>query len=205
GDCVRAMWAKSAETAPPRCTPRNSRGSASKRIFSPRQTAPASKPSFSSTTPASVPSFGAATIASRCVPKSFSAIGSSTLGRFTSTAALQKSLPAVHRRFGCRLTAATLGTDGVLAWDGAQFHYAPAFQVDAIDTTGAGDLFHAGFIYALLQGWPLQKQLDFACAAAALNCTAVGARGGIAPLGAIERLMSSGFRYASVFALHAAR
>ena len=126
-------------------------------------------------------------------------------GKLASTADLQDSLPAVHRRFGCRLTAATLGTDGVLAWDGAQFHYAPAFQVDAIDTTGAGDLFHAGFIYALLQGWPLQKQLDFACAAAALNCTAVGARGGIAPLGAIERLMSSGFRYASVFALHAAR
>ena len=118
---------------------------------------------------------------------------------------LQKSLPAVHRRFGCRLTAATLGSDGVLAWDGAQFRYAPAFQVDTVDTTGAGDLFHAGFIYALLQGWPLQKQLDFACAAAALNCTAVGARGGIAPLGAIERLMSTGFRYASVFALHAAR
>ena len=126
-------------------------------------------------------------------------------GKLASTADLQDSLPAVHRRFGCRLTAATLGTDGVIAWDGAQFHYAPAFQVDAIDTTGAGDLFHAGFIYALLQGWPLQKQLDFACAAAALNCTAVGARGGIAPLGAIERLMSSGFRYASVFALHAAR
>jgi len=126
-------------------------------------------------------------------------------GKLASTADLQDSLPAVHRRFGCRLTAATLGTDGVIAWDGAQFHYAPAFQVDAIDTTGAGDLFHAGFIYALLQGWPLQKQLDFACAAAALNCTAVGARGGIAPLGAIERLMSTGFRYASVFAFHAAR
>jgi len=115
---------------------------------------------------------------------------------------LQKSLPAVHRRFNSRLTAATLGTDGVLAWDGAQFHYAPAFHVETVDTTGAGDLFHAGFIYALLQGWPLQKQLDFACAAAALNCTAVGARGGIAPLPTIEHLLDTGPRHPSVFAQH---
>ena len=126
-------------------------------------------------------------------------------GKLASTGDLQQSLPAVHKRFGCRLTAATLGTDGVLAWDDAQFHYAPAFCVDTVDTTGAGDLFHAGFIYALLQGWSLQKQIDFACAAAALNCTAVGARGGIAPLAAIDRLMSTGPRHPSVFALHAAR
>lgn len=126
-------------------------------------------------------------------------------GKLAATDDLQKSLPDVHRRFACRLTAATLGTDGVLAWDGAQFHYAPAFCVDTIDTTGAGDLFHAGFIYALLKGWSLQKQLDFACAAAALNCMAVGARGGIAPLAAIDRLMSASPRHPSVFAHHAVR
>ena len=47
-----------------------------------------------------------------------------------------------------------------------------AYCVNVVDTTGAGDIFHAGFIYGLLQGWPLERQLDFACAAAALNCTA---------------------------------
>ncbi len=120
-------------------------------------------------------------------------------GKLASNDDLQKSLPAVHRRFGCRLTAATLGIDGVLAWDGAQLHYAPAFRVDTVDTTGAGDLFHAGFIYALLQGWPLQKQLDFACAAAALNCIGVGARGGIASVDAIERLLATGPRYPAMF------
>ena len=120
-------------------------------------------------------------------------------GKLTSSDDLQKSLPAVHARFGCRLTAATLGTDGVLVWDGEQFHYARAFCVETVDTTGAGDLFHAGFIYALLQGWPLQKQLDFACAAAALNCTGVGARGGIQPLQEIESLMNTGPRYPAVF------
>ncbi len=120
-------------------------------------------------------------------------------GKLVSTDDLQQSLPAVHRRFGCRLTAATLGIDGVLAWDGAQFHYAPAFHVDTVDTTGAGDLFHAGFIYALLQGWPLQKRLDFACAAAALNCTGVGARGGIHSLAKITSLMDTSLRYPAAF------
>src|SRR5258708_11678382 len=103
-------------------------------------------------------------------------------GRLAAENDLRKSLPAVRSRFGSRLTAATLGEEGVLAWDGAQFHYAPAFCVQPVDTTGAGDIFHAGFIYALLQGWPLQRQLEFPCAAAALTCTAIGARCSIHPL-----------------------
>jgi sulfofructose kinase len=120
-------------------------------------------------------------------------------GRLTGDQDLHKSLPAVLSRYGCRLTAATLGQDGVLAWDGSQFHYAPAFRVETTDTTGAGDIFHAGFIYALLQGWPLSRQLDFACAAAALNCTSVGARGGIQTVANIERLIATGARHAPVF------
>jgi len=110
---------------------------------------------------------------------------------------LRKSLPLLQRRFGCGLTAATLGVDGVLAWDGEQFYSACAFKVPVVDTTGAGDIFHAGFIYALLRGWPLQRQLDFACAAAALNCTGHGARGGIRSVDEIEKLMRTGVRYAA--------
>jgi sulfofructose kinase len=114
---------------------------------------------------------------------------------------LETSLPLMQRRYGCALTAATLGQDGVLAWDGKRFHYACAYQVAAVDTTGAGDTFHAGFIYGLLQGWPLQRRVDFACAAAALNCMGVGARGGIQPVETIENLMAVGARYEPVFDL----
>ena len=116
-------------------------------------------------------------------------------GRLMEEPDLKKSLPALQQRFGSRLTAATLGEEGVLAWDGTKLHYAPAFHVQTIDTTGAGDIFHAAFIYALLQGWPLPRQLDFACAAAALNCTALGARAGIQPVAAIEHLISTGARH----------
>jgi sulfofructose kinase len=87
----------------------------------------------------------------------------------------------------------------VLAWDGKQLHYSAAYSVPVVDTTGAGDIFHAGFIYGLLQDWPLDRQLDFACAAAALNCMAAGARGGIQTLDAIEELMDSGSRHHATY------
>lgn len=117
--------------------------------------------------------------------------------RLTREPRLEDALRNMQRRFGCRLAAATLGEEGVLAWEGVAFHHSPAFRVPVVDTTGAGDIFHAGFIYALMQGWPLPRQLNFACAAAALNCTAVGARGGIATVAAIEALIADGPRHTS--------
>jgi sulfofructose kinase len=120
-------------------------------------------------------------------------------GRLVNETDLRRALPHVRNRFGCRLAAATLGDEGVLAWDGLQFHFAAAFQVKPVDTTGAGDIFHAGFIFGLLQGWELPRQLDFACAAAALNCTALGARGGIQPIASVEKLVAAGSRHPSSF------
>lgn len=116
-------------------------------------------------------------------------------GRLTKDGQLDRSLRMISARYGCKLTAATLGQDGVLAFDGKRFLHSAAYRVPVADTTGAGDIFHAAFIYALQQGWPLERQLDFSCAAAALNCTAAGARGGIAPVSAIENLMATGSRY----------
>ena len=118
-------------------------------------------------------------------------------GQLTGKSDLRESLMATRLQYGCRLTAATLGQDGVLAWDGHDFCYRPAYRVEVVDTTGAGDIFHAGIIYGLLQRSPLAQTLDFACAAAALNCTAVGARGGIQAVSSIENLMATGSRYES--------
>jgi len=120
-------------------------------------------------------------------------------GLISGESDLPKALQAVQKRFANRLTAATLGHDGVLAFDGSEFFYSPAFDIHVADTTGAGDIFHAGFLYALLQEWPIQRRLEFACAAAGLNCTAVGARGNIAPIAEIERLIATGSRRPSIF------
>lgn len=118
---------------------------------------------------------------------------------------LESALRQMQRRYGSRLTAATLGEEGVLAWDGERFHHAAAYRVPVVDTTGAGDIFHAGFIFGLLQGWPLRRRLDFACAAAALNCTAVGARGNLASVEAIEYLVATAPRYAPTVAVQSRR
>jgi sulfofructose kinase len=108
---------------------------------------------------------------------------------------LHEALRKMQARFGCKLTAATLGQDGVLAWDGARFHFSAAYCVPVVDTTGAGDIFHAGFLYGLLQGWELKRRLSFACAAAALNCMAEGARGGVGTVEEIEALSETTPRY----------
>jgi sugar/nucleoside kinase (ribokinase family) len=115
--------------------------------------------------------------------------------RLMGDSSLEGALRGMHARYGCRLTAATLGQEGVLAWDGERLCHRSAYRVAVVDTTGAGDVFHAGFIYGLLKGWPLERQLDFACAAAALNCAAVGARGGIRSVEEIEALMVAAPRY----------
>jgi sugar/nucleoside kinase (ribokinase family) len=116
-------------------------------------------------------------------------------GRLTGEGDLKQALRMIHKHYDCRLAAATLGQDGVLAWDGERFLLRPAYCVNVVDTTGAGDIFHAGFIYALMQAWPLEGQLDFACAAAALNCTASGARGGIRGAEDVRTLMANTARY----------
>ncbi|MCL4523005.1 MAG: carbohydrate kinase family protein [Acidobacteria bacterium] len=117
--------------------------------------------------------------------------------RLTGEPDLAKSLPAIQQRFGHRLTGVTLGRAGALAWDGRRFLPCPGYVVDAVDTTGAGDIFHGAFIYGVLQAWPMERILEFSCAAAALNCTALGARGGIKPVEEIERLMRKGQRTAT--------
>ncbi len=129
--------------------------------------------------------------------------------RFTGEADLLQSLPKIFRDCKCRLIAATLGRLGALAWDGARFILCPGFRVEAADTTGAGDIFHGAFLYALVHGWEVKDTLEFCCAAAALNCRALGARGGIASLEEIEKLRRTGERsepaYTAEMLLEAAR
>ena len=115
--------------------------------------------------------------------------------RLTGVTDMGIALQTIYRRFLPKLLDATLGAEGVLAFDGKRLTHRSAFIVPAVDTTGAGDIFHAGFIYGLVQKWPLEQMLDFACAAAGLNCTALGARGGIETLARIEQFLQSGKRH----------
>ncbi|HZV89651.1 MAG TPA: carbohydrate kinase family protein [Candidatus Binatus sp.] len=112
---------------------------------------------------------------------------------------LLKALPQLQRKYGSRAVCATIGVDGALAWDGTRFWYAASYKVRVVDTTGAGDLFHAAFSYGILRRWDLQRILDFACAAAGLNCETLGARGGISSLSKVKGLQRDASRNRALY------
>ena len=101
-----------------------------------------------------------------------------------------RALAALQEEYGMRVAAMTLGAHGSLARLDGKFHYAPAYVVNCLDTTGAGDVFHGAFCYAVLQRMPIGEALQFSNAMAALNCTAIGARGGIRPIEDVRALMN---------------
>lgn len=88
----------------------------------------------------------------------------------------------VLRRTCAGVLCVTLGARGALALEGDILLSAPGIPVTPIDTTGAGDVFRAGFIYGLLAGWPIAETLRFANRAAALSCTRLGAISGVPSL-----------------------
>jgi sugar/nucleoside kinase (ribokinase family) len=83
----------------------------------------------------------------------------------------------------------TLGERGAMGFDGERLVSVPAFHVEPLDTTGAGDVFRAGFIYGLVQGWPLERRIRFANATAAVSCTRLGAMGGVPSLDDVRELL----------------
>ncbi|MBV8070468.1 MAG: carbohydrate kinase family protein, partial [Acidobacteriaceae bacterium] len=101
------------------------------------------------------------------------------------------ALARLQNEYGMRVAAMTLGHCGALALERGRWYYSPGFQVTCADTTGAGDVFHGAFCYALLAGMQLGAALDFSNAAAALNCTEIGACGHIPVLAEIEELLRS--------------
>ena len=100
-----------------------------------------------------------------------------------------KALEMIQKEYKMRVAAMTLGAHGALALEKGEFLYSPAFVVNCVDTTGAGDVFHGAFCYAVLQGMEMRDTLDFCNAMAALNCMALGARGGIRGLEEVKALM----------------
>ncbi len=84
--------------------------------------------------------------------------------------------------FGPKEIVITLGIKGGLGWDRGKVLAQAAFPVHAVDTTGAGDVYHGAYIYGLLQGWSMKACMRFASATSALKCRAMGARAGIPTL-----------------------
>jgi sugar/nucleoside kinase (ribokinase family) len=94
---------------------------------------------------------------------------------------LGRALASMAEEFPARVVCATLGEQGSLALCGGREIRTPGFQVDCVDTTGAGDVFRGAFVAACLKSpdADIEDVLTYANAVAALNCRALGARAGI--------------------------
>ncbi len=86
------------------------------------------------------------------------------------------------RELGVKVAGVTLGERGYVAAYGNTLVRRPAYEVDAVDTTGCGDIFHAGYVHGMLSGWPPERCLDFGAWAAGQAATALGGRAGIPAL-----------------------
>lgn len=98
------------------------------------------------------------------------------------------------RDLGPRQVAMTFGRDGVLGLADDRLVAVPAFDVPVIDTTGAGDAFHAGYAFARAVGLEFLDCLDWGCAVAGLKCRDWGGRRGLPSLSEARALLKSGRR-----------
>jgi sulfofructose kinase len=91
---------------------------------------------------------------------------------------------------GPRVVGVTLGAQGYVALAEGRLVERPAYPVEAVDTTGCGDVFHAGLTYGLFRRWDVDKSLDFGAWSASMVSRHLGGRTGIPTL---EQVKKRGF------------
>jgi sulfofructose kinase len=106
---------------------------------------------------------------------------------------LGQALETIGREFGAPLVCVTLGREGSLAWSNGREIRTPAFQIDCVDSTGAGDAFRGGFAAACLRepDGDLEDALAYANAIAALNCRALGGRGALPTAAEVDQILAA--------------
>jgi len=112
--------------------------------------------------------------------------------RLTGISDVHASLIETKARYGCPIVGATLGARGALIYVDGQFIESPACEVPGgcRDTTGAGDAFHAGFIYGMLNDEELEVCMKFGNAVAALKCRSLGGRAALPTLDELQQFLS---------------
>jgi sugar/nucleoside kinase (ribokinase family) len=90
---------------------------------------------------------------------------------------------------GPHLVVQTEGAAGCYTTTALECFHTPAFKVEVMDTTGAGDVFHGAYIFGLLQGWDHKRIARFATAVAAIKCTRLGGRSGIPGFAEVQKFL----------------
>jgi len=92
---------------------------------------------------------------------------------------------------GSRHVVVTDGPGGAWSWVGETELHQPAYRVEVVDSTGAGDAFHGAYLHAWVGGEDPRACLRFACAVGALACTRLGGRAGLPQAKEVEALVRS--------------
>jgi sulfofructose kinase len=111
------------------------------------------------------------------------------LARLAGTRDVEAGLRAASR-LGARLVGVTGGEKGVWWLEAGLIHHQPAHSVEAVDTTGAGDVFHGAYALAVAEGRPVAQAMRFASVAAALKCARTGGHRGCPARAEVEAILA---------------
>jgi len=112
--------------------------------------------------------------------------------RVTGVTDPRAALVELKNRFGCALVGMTIGAAGAVVYHEGSFFESPGFEAPGgcKDTTGAGDAFHAGFLYGFLNGEDIETSMKIGNAVAAIKCSALGARTALPTKFELERFLA---------------
>ncbi|MEA2030077.1 MAG: PfkB family carbohydrate kinase [candidate division Zixibacteria bacterium] len=109
---------------------------------------------------------------------------------YTGTRSVKKSLQRLAKICPGTIVI-TRGTKGSVGFENGKLYRQKAFRVKAVDTTGAGDAFHVGYLYGLLEGKDISERLKLGSAVGALKCTQPGARAGMPTRRQLQRFLKN--------------
>ena len=99
--------------------------------------------------------------------------------QLTGLSDARKIAQFLRRSYGIHTIAIKMGEDGSYVSTPEREHFASAYPVTAVDATGAGDAYVAGFLAGTLMGWDLKATAELASATGAACVTAIGTTAGI--------------------------
>ncbi len=111
------------------------------------------------------------------------------LAHYVGSAPPQRALHAAARRAPHAFVGVTLGEQGFYWLAGNVMHHAPGLPVKAVDTLGAGDVFHGAYVLAMAEGQSPANAAQFACVAASLKCATFGGRLGAPTRAAVTQYL----------------
>ena len=105
---------------------------------------------------------------------------------------IEKNMRAFKKERGNKVVGFTFGELGsAVLWDGG-FRFAQGYKVEVVDTVGAGDDWHGGFLFGYLRGWDVGECAQFANAVSAIKCTGIGGRAALPTLQMVKDFMATG-------------